>query len=67
MAMMTIDELIAELRKLPEGSEVVGTSGWSQPPPEIVPSTHVRLARGFEIQIRLPDKVRSVGRGGKVQ
>ena len=58
--MMTIEELISELRKLPEGSEVVGTSGWTQnPPTDAHPKAYYRLARGLEIKIRLPDKVRS--------
>ena len=61
MAMMTIEELIAELRNLPEGSEVVGTSGWTQtPPPDAHPKASFRLARGLEIKIRLPDKVQSI-------
>src|SRR5690606_19409153 len=62
---MLIDDLITQLRKLPEGSRVVEVSGWAEEPPEFpVPCRYIARGRGLVIRIDLPDEVVEIGPNG---
>jgi hypothetical protein len=62
---MLIDDLIAQLRELPEGSRVVEVSGWAEEPPEFpVPRRYIARGRGLVIRIDLPGEVVEIGPNG---
>ena len=62
---MLVDDLITQLQKLPAGSRVVETSGWTQAPPTFpIPCRRITLGQGLVIRIALPDREVEIGLDG---